>query len=174
MTHDPFDNAHDQAGELARHRDGVLDLVATVVLRCGGAPHNTIVAVMFAGDEDLADHHTLEVMDVGHLDEDAHPAQIVEVAERFLPQLRQAVAVSRAERMALVTFDVAESSAKILTGHATIGLQLPAQRVAVAEDGWLDMDNPDVFGDLDEVVHSRAATSAVLAGLPFPAREFER
>ncbi|WP_156250781.1 hypothetical protein [Pseudactinotalea terrae] len=174
MTHDPFDDTHDQAGELARHRDGVLDLVATVVLRCGGAPHHTIVAVMFAGDEDLADHHTLEVMDVGQLEEDGDPAQVVEVAARFLPQLRQAVAASRAERMALVTFDVPEPAAKILTGHASIGLQLPAQRVAVADAGWVDLDNPEVFGDLDEVVHSRAATSAVLAGLPFPAREFER
>lgn len=167
-------SGHDPAEADTQHRDGVLDLVATVVLRCGGVPHQTIVAVMFAGDEDLADHHALEVMDVGQLGEDTDPERIAELAEQFLPRLRQTVAASRAERLALVTFDVPKQAAQMLTGHASIALQLPAQRVAVDAQSWIDLDASDIFGDVDEVVHSRAATAAVLAGLPFPAREFEQ
>lgn len=169
MTFNPFD-----AEQSAHHHDGVLDLVATIVLRCGGVPHRTVVAVMFGGEEDLTDHHALELMDTGPIDDDTDPKDIAALAEQFIPQLRRTVAASRAERIALVTFDVPVQAAQILTGHAAVTLQLPAQRVAVNDEGWADLDDEESFGDVDEVIHSRAATNAVLAGLPFPAREFER
>jgi len=147
--------------ELAAARAGALDLITHVLLRCGGRPDGSLVVVMFSGSEDVADDAPLVVVDLSH-------AAGGETSFQVVQRLRQAVTDAGAERVGLIAFDSDLSQMGVITGTVAIALGLPAQRLLVAEDIWLDADRMSVTGSTSQVAASRAAVSAVLEGVALP------
>ncbi|GEL44885.1 hypothetical protein CHO01_00010 [Cellulomonas hominis] len=150
--------------EITAAREGARDLIAHIILRCGGRPDGSMVAVSFTGAEDVADDHPLAVVDLSTSVPDRPAAETV-------AHLRRAVAEAGAERVALVAFDHDVPQMTVLTGLLAVTVGLPTQRLLVADDIWLDPDNPSVSGAMAEIYASRAAVSAVLDGVVFPVPE---
>lgn len=152
--------------DIASAREGALDLIAHIVLRCGGRPNGSLVMVTFTGEENNAVAHPLTVVDLSTT-EPTRPA--AETVDRML----DAIGETAAERVALVAFDDDMGQMNVVTGMLAVTLGLPTQRLLVDQDIWMDPDNLSVTGLAHEIYSSRAAMSAVLAGVPFPGQEAE-